>query len=302
MFVFLIAGLALIVVAAALAARAFALPRIRTTQQLGQIGSYGFGGREETSLEGGIEAAVERIADRLGHRLGSDEDDGAGVREMLIGAGMYSTALRTFFGYRVLCAIVVPALWLWLGPLVGQGQTLVLLATMPAAWLGWLLPMRIVRKRGDHRRDQIDSELPELIDALIVTVEAGMGFNGALRLAARQISGPLGDEVGLALHEQDMGLSTEVALKNMLQRADTPAMRSFVRSVVQAENLGVSIGEIMRALAVEMRARRRARAEERAQQAPVKLIFPLVLLIFPSMFIVLLYPAASGLMQALSSA
>jgi tight adherence protein C len=88
-----------------------------------------------------------------------------------------------------------------------------------------------------------------------------------------------------------MGLSTSEALKNMLQRSQTPAMRSFVRSVLQGETLGVSIGDIMRNLAVEMRKRRRAAAEEQAQKAPTKLLFPLVFLIFPAMFVVILGPA-----------
>jgi tight adherence protein C len=88
-----------------------------------------------------------------------------------------------------------------------------------------------------------------------------------------------------------MGLALEEAIKNMLARADTPAMRSFVRSILQAETLGVSIGQILRSLAVEMRKRRRASAEERAQKAPVKILFPLIFLIFPALFLVILFPA-----------
>ena len=88
-----------------------------------------------------------------------------------------------------------------------------------------------------------------------------------------------------------MGLSTNEALRNLLERCDTPLMRSFVRSVLQGETLGVSIGQIMRDLAVDMRKRRRAAAEERAQKAPIKLLFPLVFLIFPAMFVVILGPA-----------
>jgi tight adherence protein C len=95
-----------------------------------------------------------------------------------------------------------------------------------------------------------------------------------------------------------MGLSLEEAIKNMLARADTPAMRSFVRSVLQAETLGVSIGQILRSLAVEMRKRRRASAEERAQKAPVKILFPLIFLIFPAMFVILLGPAAFQFIEA----
>ena len=95
-----------------------------------------------------------------------------------------------------------------------------------------------------------------------------------------------------------MGLTTEEALRNMLVRADTPAVRSFVRAVTQGESLGVSIGDILRSLATEMRKRRRAVAEERAQKAPVKILFPLVFLIFPAMFVILLGPAVFDFLEA----
>ena len=95
-----------------------------------------------------------------------------------------------------------------------------------------------------------------------------------------------------------MGLSTNQALSSMLERCDSPAMRSFVRAIIQGETLGVSIGAMMRNLALEMRKRRRQGAHERVQRAPVKMLFPLVLLIFPSLLIVLLYPAAHDIGKA----
>ena len=97
-----------------------------------------------------------------------------------------------------------------------------------------------------------------------------------------------------------MGLSVNEALMNMLARADTPAMRSFVRSILQGETLGVSIGKIMRDLAVEMRKRRRQMAEERVQKAPTKMLFPLVFLIFPAMFVVILGPAAIEILHTIA--
>ena len=98
-----------------------------------------------------------------------------------------------------------------------------------------------------------------------------------------------------------MGLSTNASLTNMLGRCETPSMRSFVRSILQGETLGVSIGTIMRNLAVETRKRRRQHAEERAQKAPIKMLFPLILLMFPSLFIVLLFPALYTFMKAFGS-
>jgi tight adherence protein C len=129
-------------------------------------------------------------------------------------------------------------------------------------------------------------------------VEAGLGFSGSLQIAAERLEGSLGDELRLAMQEQRMGLATNEALANMLDRCPTSAVRSFVRSVLQGETLGVSIGEILRNLAVEMRKRRRALAEERAQKAPIKILFPLVFLIFPAMFVILLGPAVFQFINA----
>jgi tight adherence protein C len=168
---------------------------------------------------------------------------------------------------------------------------LTLLGAAALGLIGWFGPVVIVTRRARTRTDQIDYELPELIDLLVVTLEAGLSFLASLHTAAERLEGPLGAELRLMLQEQRMGLAVNEALEGMLRRCETPALRTFVRSVVQGESLGVSTGQIMRNLAVEMRKRRRASAEERAQKAPIKMLFPLIFLIFPSMFIVLLGPA-----------
>ncbi len=133
--------------------------------------------------------------------------------------------------------------------------------------------------------------MPELIDLLVVTIEAGIGFNGSLRLAAQELEGPLAQELRLTLQEQSMGLATTEALDNLAYRVDTPGVKNFVRGIIQGETLGVSISQILRNQADEMRKKRKATAEELAQKAPVKMLFPLVFLIFPAMFVVLLLPA-----------
>ena len=143
---------------------------------------------------------------------------------------------------------------------------------------------------------------PTIGEATTARQIAGLGLytavNAAMQLASGRIRGPLGDELRLTLQEQRLGLSTGAALANLMGRCDTPSMRSFVRSVSQGEALGVSIGAILRNLALETRKRRRAHAEERAQKAPVKILFPLVFLIFPPIFIVVLFPAAHNFTSA----
>jgi tight adherence protein C len=217
----------------------------------------------------------------------------AGVIALGVGA-IAPAPPRTLLGYRVLAAIVFPVLIL----LLGSASGLAVVLALAMIGLGWMLPLMVVRRRARLRIDRIDRALPDLVDLLVVTVEAGLGFSGSLRVAADQFAGPLSDELRLTLQEQAMGLAMSDALVHLLRRADTPSMRSFVRSVIQGESLGVSTGTIMRNIAVEMRKRRRKAAEERAQKAPIKLLFPLVFLIFPTMFIVLL-PAVFSLQSAL---
>jgi tight adherence protein C len=156
-----------------------------------------------------------------------------------------------------------------------------------------------VGTRAQRRMDRVDRDLPELIDLLIATIEAGLGFAGSLQLVADRFDGPLGQELRLTLREQNMGLSTERALENLLDRCETPSVRAFVRAISQGESLGVSIGTMLRNLAAETRKRRRQKATEQIQKTPVKMLFPLVLLVFPVLLIVLLYPALHNVLQQL---
>jgi tight adherence protein C len=286
--------------AVALALRAAAMPRIAAAARIADMQAYGFTGDglpeivAERRLFETLATSVGRLTSRLSSRFKEAE-----IRNQLMAAGLYTTSPHTFLGYRVLGTGLGFATMLWL---VSAGNTTgvkAVLAPVMALAAGWVLPMAIVRRRAEHRLEQVEGDLPELIDLLVVTVEAGLALNRSLQVAAERFHGPLRDELRLTLQEQAMGLPTNVALGNMLARCETPSMRSFVRSIVQGETLGVSMGSIMRNLAAETRKRRRQHAEERAHKAPVKMLFPLVLLMFPSMFIVLLYPAVQKFSQAL---
>jgi tight adherence protein C len=285
-------------VAIALVARAASLPRVRASARLGGLEAYGFNAR--VAEEDGPDRTVDGLATRIGdfvavHLTNVSEED---LRRELMGAGMFRTSPRTLLGYRVLGGCLVPALTLWLG--VGNASPpLVLLMVAVALPAGWMAPLTIVRYRAKKRAADIDRGIPELLDLLVVTVEAGMGLSGAIQIASEKLRGPLGEEVRLAVQEQAMGLSSHEALSNMRDRTNTPALTSFVRSVVQGESLGISVGDILREVAVEMRKRRRQAAEEQAQKAPIKMLFPLALFIFPSLFLVLLGPAVFNLMQTL---
>ena len=295
MILIMLVGLLLTGTAVALATRALAMPRARAAETLGRIDDYGFTSSEkaEPRRAGTLQPALDSLADALGgviaKRFGGLRE--AKLRAELMAAGMYGTSPRKFLGYRILCAVGVPAVWLWSASAAGYPGALTALGLLFALLVGWVAPMTVVRKRAQRRFEKIDYELPELIDLLVVTVEAGLGFSGSLQVASERLEGPLGDELRLTIQQQSMGLTTNEALSNMLARCDTKLMRSFVRSVLQGETLGVSIGKIMRDLATEMRKQRRQFAEEKAQKAPIKILFPLVFLIFPAMFVILLGPA-----------
>ena len=166
--------------------------------------------------------------------------------------------------------------------------------------LGWFGPGFVVQRRAETRLHQIDRRMPELIDLLVVTVEAGLSLGAAIQLAGERLKGGLGDELRIVIQEQRMGLSPVQALENMVNRCPTPAVEAFTRAMVQGQTLGVSVGQILRSLAIEMRKRRRALAEQQAQKAPIKMLFPLVLMIFPALFIVILGPALISLFHALN--
>jgi tight adherence protein C len=302
----LIIGIALTGIAVASIARVTMWSRSaeRSVGVQRRVRPYGFTKREESEDGGsGLRGALDAAATKLGSAVSSRSDSRATdrVRRDLVAAGLYHIKPGRFIGYRVLCAIGFPLLWIWLGAAVGVKPVSLVLLTFVIAFLGWWLPLRILQERGRQRLADIDYNLPELIDLLVVTIEGGMGFVGSLQTAAGRIGGALDQELQLTLQEQTMGLSIQEAMLHMLDRCETPSMRSFVRSIVQGESLGVSIGQIMRDLAHEMRRRRYAAAQEKAQKAPIKILFPLVLLIFPAMFVILLGPAIFTFVQGIGN-
>jgi tight adherence protein C len=298
---FVLIGLSLAGASVYLVAKAVSMPRVRTAETIAKIDLYGYSRAADDADDSSVmRGALDDIAGAVGSVVagrfgGKQEQD---VRSHLMAAGLYGMTPRRFIGYQTLAAITFPAAWVWFTGATEMARLFVLPGAALAVYLGWRAPLIIVDRRARFRLQEIDYELPELVDLLVVTVEAGLGFSGSLQVASERISGPLGEELRLTLQEQNMGLTTEEALRNMLVRADTPAVRSFVRAVTQGETLGVSIGDILRSLATEMRKRRRATAEERAQKAPVKILFPLVFLIFPAMFVILLGPAVFDFLEA----
>jgi tight adherence protein C len=212
---------------------------------------------------------------------------------LLMSAGMRNTSPQTFLaakgisaGAGILLGIVVGAFSSVLGVFV--------FASIFGA-IGYIAPAIVVSQKAKRRQSAIVRQLPDSLDLLSVSVEAGLGFDGAIAKLTQYMDGPLSEEFELALGEMRIGESRSDALKKLALRAGTPEVSSFVRAIVQADQLGTSLGRILRVQATDTRNKRQAIAEERAMKAPIKMLFPTVAFIFPAMFIVILGPALLNL-------
>ncbi len=161
--------------------------------------------------------------------------------------------------------------------------------------IGFLLPDLFVMTRNRSRRDRIQQQLPDALDLLAVSVEAGLTFDGAVSKLAEYMEGPLVEEFSLSLHEMRIGQSRQQALRAMSERVAVPEVTVFAQAVIQSEELGSPLGTTLRVQADDARKRRQDAAEERAMKVPVKMMFPTALFIFPAMFIVILAPALLSL-------
>ncbi len=163
----------------------------------------------------------------------------------------------------------------------------------------FLAPDAILEVMAKKRQEELQNELPDTLDQIMITVEAGLGFEAALSRVGRTGHGPLAEEMSRVMHEIQMGVTRRKALHSMAHRSSVADLRNFVFAVTQAEQYGLPIAETLRIQAAELRDKRRQRAEEKAVKIPVKITFPLVLCIFPSLFVVLLGPAALRVWEGL---
>jgi tight adherence protein C len=153
------------------------------------------------------------------------------------------------------------------------------------------LPDLVLSRRASERQSQIERELPDLLDQMVVSVEAGLGFEAAMSRVAKQNEGALPHELQRVLQDVRFGMSRRDAFTKLLKRTDSSDLKQFVNALTQAERLGMPLADVLRVQADEMRKKRRMRAEETALKIPVKLVFPLLLCILPALFVVIIGPA-----------
>ncbi len=221
------------------------------------------------------------------------------LRHKLVLAGRGTPEeIDQFFMLRMLSVVAVPVLWLVVWTMTSlTGKTLVAVIVFvgvagilgPDAWLN-----RVVAERQLSMR----RKLPDVLDLLTISVEAGLGFEQALARTVTMVPGPLSEEFSRMLGEMRAGSSRADALYALDARTGLPELRSFILALIQADAFGVSVGSILRSQAAEMRVRRHQFAQEMAQKAPVKMLFPMVFCIMPALFVIIAGPAVLGIFQA----
>jgi tight adherence protein C len=301
---FIILGLLLIGTCGWLIARVIALPRLQVASHLRSVGSYGFG---QADADRG---SLEPQSLLTGTLAGKADAFGAALiaklprvphltRGQLCAAGIYKLTPEAVHGYRAMAAIGAPVGLLLLAVLGGGLSGLMVILILVLAALAWQGPAILIGRRGRQRLDEIDRTLPQLVDLVVATVEAGVGFGAALTSVASRFTGPLGDELRLTLQQQSLGISVERSLTDLAERCDTTFIRAFVRTVIRAEAHGISIGPVLRHLATDIRNRRRDAAREKIQKAPAKMLIPLMVFILLPLMLVIFFPAGWNLMHTL---
>ncbi|MEP7740080.1 type II secretion system F family protein [Nocardioides sp. 31GB23] len=234
---------------------------------------------------------------RLGHRL-SRAGAAERIQRRLEIAGVPSGwDVPRIFGAKVLAAALLGGLVGFYCVASGTSPVRAVVLAALAGGFGFVLPTILLYNAGEKREALMRRALPDALDLLTISVEAGLGFDAAVMKVARRTRGPLAQEFSRLLQEMQIGVGRSDAMRAMGERSTIKELRSFCQAMVQADQLGVPIGRVLRIQSKEMRIRRRQSAEERAQKVPVKIMVPLVLFILPSLFIVVMGPAAIKMVE-----
>ena len=244
-----------------------------------------------------IQALGEKV--EVGHR------DTSALRMRLIQAGYpNASAVPLYLGARIGLPMTLGGSLALLLPALGQSWVVSVLMGVWAALIGFVLPTFIIRSRIARRQKQMQKALPDALDLLVVCVEAGLGLNQAMVRVAEEIvrvSPVLSEQVGLVNLEIRAGTPRDVAFRNLGDRTGVQDIKSLMAMLIQTDRFGTSIAQALRTHADTMRTKRRQRAEEAAAKTTIKLVFPLVLFIFPALFVIILGPALIQIFEALSN-
>jgi tight adherence protein C len=224
---------------------------------------------------------IQRKLDVAGNPPGWTVDRIVSLKVVGIGAGVVVAVLLVF--------------------LLKLGALPAILACVVGGVVGYFAPNLYLYQKGYDRTNKMQRDLPDALDLLTISVEAGLGFDAALQQVARNTQGPVAHEFARVLQEMQIGLGRSRALKALGERSTLVDLRSFCSAMVQADAFGIPVGQVLRVQSQEMRIKRRQRAEEKAQQIPVKIMIPLVLFILPCLFVAVIGPAVIGMIGVFGS-
>jgi tight adherence protein C len=304
--------LAIIVILTALTVALFALTilqlrpgrgavvgRLEQMQPAGQVHDTVARRRRQAKSE-----QLMKVLQTLGQQVGSGRKDATAIRLFLIQAGFSDPrAVSIYWASRVGLALVLPVVALFGLPLLGVSSLKVLLAVVYFGVIGWIGPTFYVRRKLKARQKEVQLALADMLDMLVVCVEAGLGLNQALVRVADEIehvSTVMSEQLAMINLEMRAGTPREEALRNFADRTGLPDIRSLVSMMVQTDRFGTSVADALRVHSDTMRTKRRQRAEEAAAKTTIKLVFPLVLFVFPAMFVVVIGPSALAIYRTFS--
>jgi len=182
--------------------------------------------------------------------------------------------------------------------IMGLGLVPALVVCIGMSLIGFTAPNFYIYQKGYDRSEQMQKDLPDAIDLMTISVEAGLAFDAALSRVAHNTEGPLAAEFARVLQEMNIGMGRTAAMRALGERTHIPELRSFVTAMVQADAFGIPIGQVLRVQSSEMRVKRRQRAEEKAQKVPVKILFPLMFCILPTLFIAVIGPGVISMVDS----
>ncbi len=235
-------------------------------------------------------------------RLTSDDMRDRFNRKLLLAGSPTGWNAERIMAIRVLVGVILPAVYLTTSLLGGKLETLGLVGAGLVSYVGWFGPHSLLSGRAARRQENIRRELPDTMDLLTISVEAGVGFDAAVGQCITNIKGTLSDELARVMQEMQLGVARAQAFRNLDARTEVEELKSFVLAMIQADQFGISVSRVLRAQAGQLRVRRRQRAEEKAMKLPVKMIFPLILCVMPSLFVVIIGPGVVRIVQNLFTA
>lgn len=276
--------------------------KIAITQRLQDIKKIGKELDDDNDLRKPFfERIIKPTYYKLGNTLGNlapKEIKNKMEKKIIYAGNPLNLTFNSFFAMQILLGVLLSAIFLIIFIIVGIESDRLFLILLLVFLLGFFVPWIVLSSQVANRQSEIQKSLPDMLDLLLVSVEAGLGFDMALKRVADKMPGELSKELNRSLDEMRRGRTREEALRGIAKRTGVADLSSFISAMIQSEQLGSNIANTLRIQAVSMRHKRRQRAEEMAMKAPIKMLFPLIFFIFPTLFVVLLGPAAIRIMQA----